>query len=64
MNDLRHSQNSEPAAAAAHDALIVGWDGPDDPENPYNWSTAKKYTTLAPISAITFIMFVYIITDE
>jgi hypothetical protein len=27
---------------------LVDWDGPDDPENPFNWSVGYKWTiTLA-----------------
>ena len=25
------------------DPDLVGWDGPDDPENPQNWSTRRKW---------------------
>jgi hypothetical protein len=34
---------------------VVDWDGPDDPENPLNWSQAKKWTNIATISSITLI---------
>ncbi|PCH33985.1 MFS polyamine transporter [Wolfiporia cocos MD-104 SS10] len=37
------------------DILIVNWDGPDDPENPRNWSTKKKWAAAATVSAFTFI---------
>lgn len=33
---------------------IVDWDGPQDPQNPQNWSSAKKWTIIILISAITF----------
>lgn len=27
----------------------LNWDGPDDPENPFNWSPAKRwYGTIVP----------------
>lgn len=25
------------------DSTLVDWDGPDDPENPQNWSTLRKW---------------------
>ncbi|KAI0169393.1 bicyclomycin resistance protein [Hypoxylon sp. FL1284] len=34
---------------------IVWWEGPDDPENPYNWSTWRKFLNCGLISAMTFI---------
>ena len=37
------------------DPNIVGWDGPDDPNNPYNWSGGLKWGNVAVISSITFL---------
>ena len=37
------------------DRGIVGWDGQDDPENPQNFASTKKWALLALISAFTFI---------
>lgn len=34
---------------------IVGWNGPDDPENPYNWPSWSKVTHCGVISALTFL---------
>ncbi|KAL3469747.1 major facilitator superfamily domain-containing protein [Aspergillus californicus] len=33
----------------------IDWDGPDDPENPFNWTTAKKMRQLVFVAANTFI---------
>ena len=33
---------------------LVGWDGPDDPENPMNWSKKKKYTVTVFYATLTF----------
>ncbi len=33
---------------------IVGWDGPDDPQNPQNWSRPKKFTTTIFYATMTF----------
>lgn len=41
------------AAAEAHDPNIVDWDGPDDPQNPLNWSAKLRYTNVAIISTVT-----------
>lgn len=37
------------------DPNLIDWDGPDDPENPQNWSNAKKW-------AITMILAVMVVT--
>jgi hypothetical protein len=37
------------------DANTVGWDGPNDPENPQNWPTRKKVTAVGMASMITFL---------
>lgn len=37
------------------DPHIVFWDGPDDPQNPMNWSANKKWGTVTVVSCITFL---------
>lgn len=37
------------------DRGIVGWNGQDDPEMPWNFSKFQKWSLLGQISAITFI---------
>ncbi|KAM5352814.1 hypothetical protein ACJ41O_005536 [Fusarium nematophilum] len=37
------------------DDNLVWWDGPSDPENPYNWPAWLKYTNCGLISALTFV---------
>ncbi|KAB8336668.1 hypothetical protein FH972_020979 [Carpinus fangiana] len=36
------------------DPNVVTWDGPDDPENPMNWTDRKKWLLIAVVSSITF----------
>ncbi|KAJ2998512.1 hypothetical protein NUW54_g7025 [Trametes sanguinea] len=45
----------EPREKAEDGALIVNWDGPDDPQNPKNWSKKKKWAATLIVSAFTFI---------
>ena len=33
---------------------VVGWDGPNDPQNPHNWKKSKKYTVTVFYSSMTF----------
>ncbi|KAI2605568.1 bicyclomycin resistance protein [Hypoxylon sp. NC1633] len=37
------------------DPNVVWWNGPDDPDNPYNWPTWRKLLNCGLISAMTFI---------
>ncbi|KAI0775003.1 MFS polyamine transporter [Trametes elegans] len=41
--------------SSAEDVLIVNWEGPDDPQNPRNWTFKKKWAATAIVSAFTFI---------
>ncbi|KAH6884115.1 major facilitator superfamily domain-containing protein [Thelonectria olida] len=41
------AQNSDPNA--------VGWDGPDDPKNPMNWSSARKWSNIGALSLMTLL---------
>lgn len=40
------------------DPNIVDWDGPNDPDNPLNWSTKKKWGHIAVLASITFLTYV------
>ena len=33
---------------------VVGWDGPNDPQNPHNWKKSKKYTVTVLYATLTF----------
>ncbi|KAI0771680.1 MFS polyamine transporter [Trametes elegans] len=39
---------------APPEAWIVDWDGPDDPENPKNWSDRRKWAVTYVVSAYAF----------
>lgn len=45
----------EEGTSSEDEANVVWWNGPDDPENPYNWPTWRKVTNCTLISAMTFI---------
>jgi hypothetical protein len=42
-------------AQEENDPNLVDWDGPDDPENPMNWTTTRKWAAISVISGITFL---------
>lgn len=48
-------EHMEKQGVQASDPNIVDWDGPDDPENPLNWSSGLKWGIVSTISSITFI---------
>lgn len=44
------------------DPNVVNWDGPDDPENPLNWPTRRKWINiflLAIITTLTFVSYLF-----
>ncbi|KAB5578157.1 bicyclomycin resistance protein [Coniochaeta sp. 2T2.1] len=45
----------EGGTTSEDEANIVWWDGPDDPHNPYNWSTWRKVFNCVIISSLTFV---------
>ncbi|KAF2710442.1 MFS general substrate transporter [Pleomassaria siparia CBS 279.74] len=49
-----HEDTPAPAQEEA-DANIVDWDGPDDPENPMNWPTSKKWRLIFVLALVTLV---------
>lgn len=56
----QHAANDEHAfplspAMSHYDKIIITWDGPNDPENPFNWPSSKKWrvTLLACLMHVT-----------
>lgn len=45
----------ETADDEIRDPNVVSWDGPNDPENPMNWTDRKKWTSIAVLSVMTLI---------
>lgn len=56
--DVERASVAEKTSEGPKDANVVDWDGPDDPENPMNWSSAKKTANLAIVSAMTLLSYV------
>lgn len=42
------------------DAHVVDWNGPDDPENPKNWSSAKRWSHISLIATLGLVTYVSI----
>ena len=56
-DDVERSSPVEATPDAAKDPNVVDFDGPNDPENPMNWSTAKKTTAIAIVSRMTLLSY-------
>ena len=50
LTDLEKTTDSK-----ERDPNIVDYDGPDDPQNPYNWPKSKKWVNGGLLSAMTFV---------
>ena len=48
-------QTTTDEAEEQQDPNVVDWDGPEDPQNPYNWSAAKKWRNIAMLSFLTLL---------
>lgn len=47
--------NTEDLTVPPAELSVVDWDGPDDPNNPLNWSQLKKWSIIYLVSYITFV---------
>lgn len=55
--NMSHSDATDDSDTAMVNSNLVDWDGPDDPENPMNWSKSQKalfITTLGYISTLRY----------
>lgn len=58
-----HSLESDNSSQPTQDhnekaeAFIVTWDGPNDPDNPRNWSNRRRWTVTLVVSFFTFIRY-------
>lgn len=56
--DVERSPANGTSNEPAKDPDVVEFDGPEDPENPMNWSTSKKTVTIVLVSMMTFLSYV------
>ncbi|KAJ5618661.1 MFS general substrate transporter [Penicillium herquei] len=48
-------EKSKTGRSTLANSKLVTWDGPDDPANPKNWSSVKKWSAVIMVSLFTFI---------
>ncbi|KAE8383476.1 major facilitator superfamily domain-containing protein [Aspergillus bertholletiae] len=53
--DIERSSGEDQGSKEAKDPNVVDFDGPDDPENPMNWSTQKKTVAITVVSMMTML---------
>ena len=53
-NEDKEETPMEMGKQEEHDPNLVDWDGPDDPENPQNFSKLRKWYTTMILSSLTF----------
>ncbi|KAF4605923.1 hypothetical protein EYR40_004715 [Pleurotus pulmonarius] len=51
----KSNEKEDSESSSKSGVLIVDWDGPDDPQNPKNWSYRKKWAATLVVSSFTFI---------
>ena len=51
----RQQTNKSTRSQRDRDPNMVFWNGPDDPENPKNWTMKRKWTATFVVSSFTFI---------
>lgn len=49
------NNNTHAELAPSDDPNAVGWDGPDDPNNPLNWSMTRKWSNIGALSLMTLL---------
>ena len=52
--EAREEAKPEDALQQCDDVVLVDWDGPNDPQNPLNWPTSRKWTAIGLVSFNTF----------
>lgn len=55
-HDIEKTRLSDTAShVTSKDPNVVDFDGPDDPENPMNWSSTKKTVAITIVTAMTLL---------
>ncbi|KAL8665668.1 MAG: hypothetical protein Q9168_007651 [Polycauliona sp. 1 TL-2023] len=53
--DLEAPLEKKQSSKSVKDPNLVTWDGPDDPQNPKNWSKKQRWAATIVVSSFTFI---------
>ncbi|EFQ99853.1 cycloheximide resistance protein [Nannizzia gypsea CBS 118893] len=55
MHDVKQSSPEKWSDDAVLDPDVINFDGPDDPENPINWSSSRKAVVIAMVTLMTLL---------
>ena len=56
LRDVEKGEEKPTELPPPKDPNLIEWDGPDDPENPMNWSVSKKWTVTITFAFMTFVI--------
>ena len=56
-NSMTKNEENTNDKEITRDPFLVDWNGPNDPENPQNWSNAQKYATMTQIMLLTAVTY-------
>jgi DHA1 family multidrug resistance protein-like MFS transporter len=57
-SSILNGGNMEKGSGSESEELYVGWYGPDDPDNPKNWSSVKKSISSSQVLILTFSVYI------
>lgn len=55
--DVEHDSARDSKEEKQIDPNIVDFDGPEDPANPLNWSSKKKFLNISIVSLMTLLSY-------
>ncbi|KAF3940293.1 hypothetical protein ABW19_dt0200279 [Dactylella cylindrospora] len=55
----KNSSSSDESSGEEDDEFLVDWEGPDDPDNPLNWSKAYRFFCLVTTACQTLVVVFY-----
>lgn len=59
-----HHSSSSPSRTLRDESNLVTWDGPDDPDNPHNWSMAYRWWATLLCAVMTLNVYVLALSSQ
>ena len=54
--------NGQEYSHSHHESDVVWWDSDEDAANPLNWASTQKWSHIAIVSLLTFLVYVFLMT--
>lgn len=64
LRTIRSEANDHEEGETTNDEIVASsldWDGPDDGDNPLNWSKTQRYATIVIVAAYTLLVYVLLV---